>query len=347
MFEIDGARGEGGGQVLRTALTLSLCQGEPVRIKNIRAGRQKPGLLRQHLACLRAAKAISHAQVSGEQLGSREVVFMPGKVESGKYHFAVGSAGSTSLVLQTVLLPLLYADGVSEIHIEGGTHNKKAPSFDFIARAYLPLLARMGAKVTVELHKYGFYPAGGGAMCAHIQPLPQLSSLDLSERGALVDFAAVATSANIPGHIAQRELAQVRKKCDWSPERLHQQSVPSVGPGNVLSLRLHWEQVSEVFDAMAELGVTAENVTRRAIGQMQRYLHAGVPVGEHLADQLLLPMALGSGGCFRTLKPSQHLLTNIQVIRDILGTDIQLHQQSDDDWQVIVEGTNRKLATGC
>ncbi|WHI44709.1 RNA 3'-terminal phosphate cyclase [Microbulbifer sp. VAAF005] len=337
MIEIDGAQGEGGGQILRTSLTLSVCLGIAVRIKNIRAGRKKPGLLRQHLACLRAAKAISHAEVSGEQLGASEITFAPGKVRPGKYHFSIGSAGSTSLVFQTVLLPLLLSDGVSELCLEGGTHNKKAPSFDFIAQAYLPLLARMGAGVEVALDDYGFYPAGGGSWRTRIQPLSQWSKLELTERGELLDAEAVATSAHIPAHVAQRELAQVRKKCEWRSERLHQRQVKSQGPGNVLSLRLQSQQVAEVFEAMGEQGVSAERVADRAIRQMQRYMHAGVPVGEHLADQLILPLVLGVGGSFTTLKPSLHLLTNIEVVRQITGVTIDLNQVGEDQWRVVVE----------
>ncbi|WP_444943305.1 RNA 3'-terminal phosphate cyclase [Microbulbifer sp. ZKSA006] len=337
MIEIDGAQGEGGGQILRTSLTLSVCLGMPVRIKNIRAGRRKPGLLRQHLACLRAAKEISGAEVSGEQLGAAEITFAPGEVCPGSYHFPIGSAGSTSLVFQTVLLPLLLTDGISELHFEGGTHNKKAPSFDFIARTYLPLLARMGGCVDVALDGYGFYPAGGGSWHARIQPLSQWSPLALTERGEFLEREAVATSAHIPAHVAERELARVRKQCQWPSERLHQRQVKSQGPGNVLSLRLQSQQLTEVFDSMAEQGTSAERVADRAIRQMQRYIHAGVAVGEHLADQLILPLVLGAGGSFTTLKPSLHLLTNIEVVRQLTGATIDLRQEGEDRWRVLVE----------
>ncbi|WP_226643630.1 RNA 3'-terminal phosphate cyclase [Microbulbifer variabilis] len=337
MIEIDGAQGEGGGQILRISLTLSMCLGVAVRIKNIRRGREKPGLLRQHLACLRAAKTISNAEVSGEQLGAVEVTFIPGKVQSGEYHFPIGSAGSTSLVLQTVLLPLLFADGISELCLEGGTHNKKAPSFDFIKQVYLPLLARMGAGVEVELQDYGFYPAGGGSWRTRIQPLTSLSELDLTERGESLGRKALAISASIPAHVGQRELAQVSKLCGWPDEHLQRIQVFSQGPGNLLSLRLQFEQIVEIFDSMGEQGVSAERVAQRAIRQMHRYLKAGVPVGEHLADQLILPMALGKGGRFHTLKPSQHLLTNIQVIKRITGARIDLREMSEDCWEVTVE----------
>ncbi|WP_413663986.1 RNA 3'-terminal phosphate cyclase [Microbulbifer sp. CNSA002] len=339
MIEIDGAQGEGGGQILRTSLTLSVCLGVPVRIKNIRAGRKKTGLLRQHLACLRAAKAISNAEVSGEQLGASEITFAPGKVRPGKYHFPIGSAGSTSLVFQTVLLPLLLADSASELRFEGGTHNKSAPSFDFMVHAYLPLLARMGAGVEVALDDYGFYPAGGGSWRARVQPLSQWSKLELTERGELLNREAVATSAYIPAHVAQRELAQVHRKCEWPSEQLHQRQVKSQGPGNLLSLRLQFEKVTEVFESTGEQGLSAERVAQRGISQMQRYLNSSVPVGEYLADQLLLPMALGTGGRFRTINPSPHLLTNIEVIRNVIGTEIQLTKFCDNDWEVWVGDT--------
>ncbi|MFC6922513.1 RNA 3'-terminal phosphate cyclase [Microbulbifer taiwanensis] len=334
MLVIDGSQGEGGGQIFRTSLTLSMCLQKPVRIKNIRAGRSKPGLLRQHLACLRAGQAICGAEISGDELGSTEVIFKPGRVVPGEYRFAIGSAGSTSLVFQTVLLPLLLSDGVSEVCLEGGTHNGHAPSFDFIEKSFLPLMAQLGYRAEIELERYGFYPAGGGQWRALIQPVQELKPLDLTSRGALLATEAVVTSAQIPGHIAKRELQQIRKRCHWPEEVLHRRQVESAGPGNIVSLRAFSEQITEVAEVVGEKQLSAERVAGRAAKAMKRYLEADVPVGEHLADQILLPMVLGKGGRFTTLEPSLHLQTNIEVIRQLTGVEVALTKESDFVWSV-------------
>jgi len=335
---IDGAQGEGGGQILRSSLTLAMCLGRPVRIENIRAGRKKPGLLRQHLTCLRAAQAICDAEVTGDEMGASCVTFRPGKVQSGEYRFAIGSAGSTALVFQTLLLPLLLADGVSELHLEGGTHNGMSPSYDFIAQCFLPVLAKMGARVEVELERYGFYPAGGGAWRARVHPVESLAPLALLDTGRVLSQTAVATSARIPGHVTARELEWVQKKCLWPEASLQQRLVDSVGPGNILSLRVEMEPVTEIFEVVGEKSLSAERVAGRAIQALQQYLSAGVPVAEHLADQLILPLLLGSGGRFNTLKPSSHLLTNIDVIRVWTGVDVQVEPIAGGHWQVVVPG---------
>ena len=179
MIVIDGSAGEGGGQILRSSLALSLVTGKPFRIENIRAGRTKPGLLRQHLTALAAATQIGKAKVEGAVLGSKIVSFTPRGVTPGDYHFAVGTAGSATLVLQTVLPALMLASGPSTLVLEGGTHNPSAPPFDFISKAFLPILNRMGPCIKVELERYGFYPAGGGRFRVSINPAAQLSPIDL------------------------------------------------------------------------------------------------------------------------------------------------------------------------
>src|SRR5262245_1101885 len=210
MQVIDGSQGEGGGQILRTALALSLVTGTPFRLEKIRAGRDRPGLLRQHLTAVTAAVEIGSATADGVALGSPELVFRPGPVRPGTYRFAVGTAGSAGLVLQTVLPPLLGAAGSSTIVVEGGTHNRHAPPFDFLDRAFLPLLARMGARVRATLDRPGFYPAGGGQLTVEVTPTPALAPLTLLERGAARRRRARAVVANLPAAIAHRELRVVR-----------------------------------------------------------------------------------------------------------------------------------------
>src|SRR6267142_5916698 len=190
MRVIDGARGEGGGQVLRTSLALSLLTGEPLKIVNIRAGRKRPGLLRQHLCALKLAAEVGHAEVEGAETGSREVVFRPREVAPSHYEISVGTAGSTSLVLQTVLPALLTAKGPTSLVLEGGTHNPLAPPYDFLVRAFLPLINRMGPVIEVQLDRPGFYPAGGGRMRVSIQPTTRLQPLELRERGNVLSQSA-------------------------------------------------------------------------------------------------------------------------------------------------------------
>jgi RNA 3'-terminal phosphate cyclase (ATP) len=319
MFTIDGSRGEGGGQILRSALSLALVTGTPVRIHGIRAGRARPGLMRQHLTAVRAAAEVGRAEVSGAEIGSREVVFRPRAVEPGAYRFNVGSAGSTTLVLQTVLPALATASGPSELTLEGGTHNPMAPPFDFLERAFLPLLGRMGPRVTAHLEASGFYPAGGGRLRVSVAPAP-LTRLELPERGELRSRAVVAMVANLPGAIARRELDAAAAVLGWDASCLRIQVVKGApGPGNVVTILVESEHVTEVFTGFGEKGVRAEVVAERAAKEARAYLDAGVPVGEHLADQLLLPMALGGGGAFRTGAPSSHTRTQIELLEQMLG----------------------------
>jgi RNA 3'-terminal phosphate cyclase (ATP) len=342
MITIDGSRGEGGGQILRSALALSLVTGKPFRIENIRAGRRKPGLMRQHLTAVNAAVEIGRAQVSGNRIGSPELTFAPATARPGSYRFAVGTAGSCTLVLQTVLPALILAGGPSELILEGGTHNPAAPPFDFLARAFLPLLNRMGPQVEATLERPGFYPAGGGRMRVKIRPVERLARLDLPERGEISTFRARATVAQLPFSIAERELDLVGKKLAWPEDRLEGVEIRnSSGPGNVLVLTVESARVTEVFTGFGERGVSAERVATQVVKEVQEYLAAGAPVGRHLADQLLLPMALAGGGSFCTLSPTPHTTTNMEVLRLFLAVDIGADQQDEQVWKISIE-TGRK-----
>jgi len=220
MITIDGSFGEGGGQILRTSLGLSLITGKPFNIKNIRAGRKKPGLLRQHLTATNAATEIGNAKVAGDQMGSTELVFEPGEVAPGAYNYAIGTAGSATLVLQTVLPALLTAGETSVLTLEGGTHNPFAPPFDFLEKAFLPLVSRMGPKVQAKLLCPGFYPAGGGKFTVTVHPAAKLAPFDLHERGEIKRRTARALVANLPTDIARRELAVIGKKLSWDEDCL-------------------------------------------------------------------------------------------------------------------------------
>jgi RNA 3'-terminal phosphate cyclase (ATP) len=334
MLVIDGSRGEGGGQVLRTSLSLSLITGQPFRIEKIRAGRQKPGLMRQHLMAVHAAAEICGAQVTGSSLGSRELTFIPGAVRAGRYHFAIGTAGSATLVLQTVLPPLLTLQDSSELLLEGGTHNTHAPPFDFIERSFLPLLRRMGAKVLATLERPGFYPAGGGRIRVQIGPAAQHCRLDLPRRGALLARRARALLARLPRHIGERELRVVQEELGWEEEALQIEEIDSsAGPGNSLILEVTSEALTEIFTGFGARGVPAEQVARRAVREAQEYLAAEVPVGRHLADQLLLPMALAGGGSFCSFAPTLHATTNMEVIQRFLPMTMTVEQVTEECWE--------------
>jgi RNA 3'-terminal phosphate cyclase (ATP) len=334
MLHIDGSQGEGGGQVLRTSLSMAMVTGTDIKIENIRAGRKKPGLMRQHLTCVKAAQEICQAEVSGAKVGSTAIMFKPGAIQSGEYEFSVGTAGSTMLIFQTVLPALVLAEGESHVRFHGGTHNMLAPSFDFIALAFVPVLKRMGINVEMKLIRHGFYPQGGGEWCAVIQPSDRIFPLKILSAGDLKAREAVVTSSNIPDHIAQREMKEISKNCDWSADEVRSESVKCMGSGNIVSLRLHHQKCSEVVEHVGKVGVSAERVARHAVKDLRRYQANGAAIGEYLADQLMLPMAIGEGGAFRTLKPSSHTETNRNVIHLFTEKRFKFEELSRDFWEI-------------
>jgi len=339
VLEIDGRRGEGGGQVLRSALSLSVALGRPVRVTHVRGGRAKPGLLRQHLAALRAACAVSGGVERGGELGSSMVELHPGPIRAGTFQLGIGSAGSTTLVLQTVLPPLLLAGRPSSLVLEGGTHNPMAPPFEFLARTFAPALARTGAELELELVRPGFHPAGGGLLSVRVQPLAHAGPLALLERGAERRQHCEIALAHVPASIAEREWQALRHELGWRPEQRVDRALPaSTGPGNVLSACLEFEHVTEVLTGFGERGVSAERVAGRLAREVRRYLAASAPVGEHLADQLMIPLALLAGGRYRTLTPTLHARTNAEVIDLFLPGAVRFEELGQDDWLVTVKG---------
>ncbi|MHA7629540.1 RNA 3'-terminal phosphate cyclase [Corallococcus sp. M7] len=336
MVRIDGSQGEGGGQVLRTALALSLVTGTPFEMVNVRAGRAKPGLLRQHLTALKAAETVGAAEVTGAELGSKQLSFHPRALSAGNYHFAVGSAGSATLVLQTVLPALLHAEGASTLMLEGGTHNPAAPPFDFLEKTYLPLLRRMGPRVDVTLDRPGFYPAGGGRFRVDIQPA-KLQPLQLLERGRVLRTEVVAQVAAIPFDVAKRELDTVAAVLKLRPDQQRPEELKrSYGPGNVLRVEVESEHVTEVFTGFGERGKRAETVGEEVAAKVKRYLDAGVPVGEHLCDQLLLLCALAKGGHFRTVALDSHSLTQRETMAHFLDVKVDVRELERDVHEVTV-----------
>jgi RNA 3'-terminal phosphate cyclase (ATP) len=334
-LHIDGSLGEGGGQILRSSLAMSLCLGKAFHITNVRASRKRPGLQPQHLAAVRAAAKISAAELAGATPGSRELTFAPQAVTAGDYRFATGTAGSVTLVLQTVLPALLSADAPSHLEFSGGTHNPLAPSFDFILHAFLPLINRMGPRVTARLLRPGFYPAGGGVMQVAIEPVRQLRPLRIPLRGPVMAQTASALVSHLPLHIADRELQVIGSELGLPARHMQAREVTSAsGPGNVVTVIVRSRHITEVFTGFGRRGLRAETVASRLVERVRRYLAAEVPVGEYLADQLLLPLALSGGGSYVTLRPSLHTTTNIAVLQEFMATRIDCTELGPDRWGV-------------
>lgn len=330
MIIIDGSEGEGGGQIVRNACALSLVTGKPFRITNIRGKRSKPGLMRQHVTAIEAACRIGNASCDSLAVGSSEMTFTPGSVTAGDYHFKVGTAGSTGLVLQTILMPLILADAPSHVTIEGGTHNMLAPPFDFIERCFLPVINRMGPRVEARLIRHGFYPRGGGRIEISIEPAP-LMQVECVERGALLERSAAALFTGLPFDVADRELATARDQLpDWPAEAFAVRQLPEDrGPGNVLMLEARFEHATEIVSGFGQLGVPAERLAKKAAGRMAGYLALDAFAGPYLQDQLLLPMALAGGGRFTSVKPSQHTLTAGAIIRRFLDIETSCTLRAD------------------
>ncbi|MCG8609112.1 MAG: RNA 3'-terminal phosphate cyclase [Pseudomonadales bacterium] len=337
MFEIDGGVGEGGGQILRTALTLSMLLNCGVRIRNIRAGRPKPGLMRQHLACVLAAQEVCGAEVRGAQLGSQALEFYPGAVKGGQFCFDIGSAGSTTLLFQTILLPLLSASEPSKVVLKGGTHNPMAPSLTFIEKSFLPLLRAMGAELSIEVTRWGYMPAGGGEWRVDITPKP-LRPIERTERGSFIESQVTAYLSGLKRNIAERELAEYEKLSTISPSKwavLHPEANCS---GNLLTHELLFTHGGYCFVELGEVRLRAEAVAQQLHQQVQAFMAENIALDAHLTDQMMLPMWFAGGGLFAVGDLTEHAATNRLLIERLTGCQFQLEQR---------EGRNLLSLTNC
>jgi RNA 3'-phosphate cyclase len=327
VVEIDGSSGEGGGQILRTSLALALLTGKPFHLRHIRARRSRPGLQPQHLMCVRAAAAVGGARTRGDSKDSTDLVFEPGPVVPGKYHFPIGTAGATSLVLHTLYLPLaLKGDVPSEVTVTGGTHVLKSPAFHFLETTWRGYLDLLGLKVKVRMPRPGFYPRGGGVLEAHLQPCPRLYGLQLEPAPKPTRATGFSAVAGLPEDIASRQARRAAKRLQ---ERLSEVEIREEswagGPGTVLAVVLETAPVPTLFSGLGERGKRAERVADEAVDEAFAYLKAGPGVDPHSADQLVLPLALASGpSAYPVAEVTQHLLTNVAVIRQFVDRDIQL-----------------------
>jgi len=348
MVDIDGSLGEGGGQVVRTALALSVLTGKSLRISQIRAARSKPGLAAQHVTVVRALAEVCDAAVDGDVVGSTDVVFEPASpARPGDYVFDVsdaakgGSAGSVTLVLQALLLPLALSGEASRLTLKGGTHVSWSPPFDFVEDVYLPILGRMGLSVSCRLVAWGFYPVGGGRIAVEIQPTASLTSLKLTERGELKCIRGRAIACNLPSHIAVRMVNRARNLlADLEvPIRLDPEKARGNGPGAALCLAAEYEHVVVGFSALGARGKPAPTVAEEACEALREHDENGAPVTPHLADQLLLPASLANGrSVFRTSRITRHLLTNADIIREFLPVQINVDGSEGSSGTVSIDG---------
>jgi len=326
-IEVDGAMGEGGGQVLRSALSLSLLTGQSFHLSRIRANRGRPGLRPQHLAAVRAAARVAGADIRGDRVGSEEIQFTPGPVRTGDYFFDLGTAGATSLVLQTLLLPLALAPGTWNVTIRGGTHVPWSPCFPYLDWQWRPFLARIGVPFDLTMTMAGFYPQGGGELQAQIPGCARLSPLKLTERGSLRSIRGLSAVANLPREIAERQRRQALRRLrnllpDVEPEVVVKE-LPAASRGTVLLLLAECEPGRACCFALGARGKPAEHVADEAVDALAAFLGSDGSVDPWLADQLLLPLSLADGHSeLRTSEVTAHLLANAEVIRLFLPAQI-------------------------
>ncbi|MCX7707141.1 MAG: RNA 3'-terminal phosphate cyclase [Anaerolineae bacterium] len=335
MIHIDGSLGEGGGQVLRSSLTLSILTGQPVHLTNIRARRPKPGLQAQHLAAVNTAAVICGAEVTGAAIGSGELIFVPGPVQPGRYRADIGTAGATSLVLQTVFLPLALDRCMNqvcptEITLTGGTHVPWSPSIHYLTMQWLPVLRRLGFDAEIELLLAGFYPEGNGQVRVTIRPVEHVVPLHLPERGALRGIRGISAVANLDMSIAerQRNRALARLKGRHNKIEIELLDLPARNKGTFLLLQAEFKHSSACYVSLGALGKRAEQVADEACLWLERFLESTGAVDEHLADQLLLPLAFAEGeSLFRTARVTEHLRTNAEVIRAFGAAEIEIEKE--------------------
>ncbi len=343
-IEIDGTYGEGGGQILRTTLTLSCILKKPVEITNIRKGRKVPGLQPQHLTSVSACKRISHAMVEGDSLKSTFLRFSPGNITGGEFTFDISeqkrSAGSTSLVLQTLFLPLSHARTNSKITVLGGTHVPWSPPFNYLEEVFAPTAKKIGCNIELEIKKWGWYPQGGGEVVCAIEPTFRFRSIELSERGKLLHLSGTSVVSNLPMSIAERQRNHALKflQTKGFSAEINLLQAPSIGPGTFFFLKAEFENSVAGFSSLGEIGKRAERVAEEACEDFLRFMQTKGAVDPHLADQLIPYLALAEGdSTFTVSKITSHLLTNIWVVKQFLSSEILVEGKEGTEGKVIIK----------
>lgn len=326
MIELDGSHGEGGGQILRSALALSILTGKPFKLVNVRAGRKDPGLRPSHVMSVKSAAQICGGRYTGVSVGSSTLSFEPGEVTAGRYTFSIGTAGATGLVLHTIYLPLaLRGATASELTITGGTHVSTSPCYHYNAITWVGHLKQMGIEVELEMSRAGFYPRGGGEIRAVVHPCSRIRGVHLMscpELTAADGFSSV--SGGLPEPIAKRQARRLAERLKREGVDCHiEQEEWAGGPGTVAAVQFGQLLVPPLFFSVGERGKPAETVADAAADQAIAFRAAKSPVDPHAADQIVLPLALSPDASeYRTSAIDRHLTTNIDVIRRFVDRDI-------------------------
>lgn len=341
---IDGSYGEGGGQILRSALALSIILSKPVEIINIRKGRKKGGLQPQHLTCVNACGDISGAHIEGNEIGSTLLRFYPKGVKSGTFTFDVaekrGSAGSASLVLQTLLPPLILGPGHTMLTVMGGTHVPWSPPFHYLKEVFMPVIKRMGASVRLSIEKWGWYPIGGGIVHAEINPMRGLKGIRIEERGRLLRIRGISAVSNLPLSIAERQRTEGLNNLKALSVEIDIEIIPapSPGKGTFFFIVAEYEGIVAGFSSLGAIGKSAEEVARETCRAFFEYHRLNGALEPHLADQLIPYVALAEGpSCFTTTKVTRHLLTNIWTVRQFMDIEINVQGAEEEEGRVIRE----------
>lgn len=341
MLTVDGGQGEGGGQVLRTVLALSAIRGVPVEIHSIRGRRERPGLQAQHLAAVTALGRICRARIEGAALNSQRLVIVPGAIQPGEYRFDVGTAGSTALVLQAILLPLALAPGPSRVTLTGGTHVPWSPPVHYVSEVLLPVLAHMGVRARCRLTRWGFYPEGGGQIVVDVEGGASLLPITRVHRGGPLRLRGVSAVAHLPRQIAERQREQVRRRLEAEGASADVQVVEAeaLGAGSFLMLVAEGEGTQAGFSALGERGKPAERVADVVVDDFLEFRKAEVGCDRHLADHLTLPMALAAGTSrLTTPRVTRHLLTTIQIAEQVLGCPAQVRGEEGSPGSATIRG---------
>ncbi len=340
MIIIDGSFGEGGGQILRSALTLSAVTGKPFRITNIRANRPKPGLQAQHRKSVEAAAAICHADVAGNTLHSTELTFEPREIRSGEFRFDIGTAGATTLVLQTIFIPLSLAKESSHVTITGGTHVPWSPSFHYLKMHWLPFMERLGFRAKLNMIEAGFYPQGGGKITVEIYPIQTILPLRILERGNLKTIHGISAYANLEVSVAERQKQRAGEmlRQHQLPHEMEILRLPAQRKNTMMLLLGEFEHSRCCYFALGARGKPAEKVAQEAADALLKFLATSGVFDEYLADQLLIPLALANGPSeFKTPMATQHLLTNREIIRFFSNNELAVEEQPGGESTVRVQ----------
>lgn len=342
ILEIDGNYGEGGGQILRSSLSLSAILNRPIRISGIRAGRQKPGLAAQHLTCVNAVAAITNAEVIGGKLGSQTLAFRPQEISGGNYTFDVAeirpSAGALSLVFQSIALPLSFAKAASTVTLRGGTHVPWSPTVHYLQKIFIPMATKFGFQGSILLNRWGWYPKGGGEAIAKVHPTTDWRSVQLGHRGKLQAIYGISAASNLPEHIINRQQNQIQKRLVRfdSPINIEPVKGESIGQGTLIFLKAQFENVQAGFSALGARGKPAERVADEACNALVDFVEADGAIDPHLADQLVLPMALASGESrFTTPQITRHLTTNIWLVQQFLPVRFEVNGAENEPGEIV------------